>query len=182
MQLREKRQVVIFCLTGLMIAGFMCFRYIPLRKKMKMIEKSREENQMLISRASIESHQFLELQAEMQRLTEKIESYRKMIPSSRELGGFLQEITALMDEHQLTEQNVQPGKEVQLEGLMCIPVKMQCKGRLEQIFNFFRSLQKMDRAIRVEKVELINDQEFNGDVTMNTDASVYYEAQAPQEG
>jgi hypothetical protein len=59
---------------------------------------------------------------------------------------------------------------------------MQCKGRLEQIFNFFRSLQKMDRAIRVEKVELINDQEFNGDVTMNTDASVYYEAQAPQEG
>jgi len=177
MQLRKNRQVVIFCLIGVMMAGFICFRYLPLRKKMKAIEGSRQKNQILISRASIESQQFLELQEELGKLKEKVEHYDIMIPVNRDLGGFLQKITSLMDEHRLTEQNVQPGKEINLDDLTCIPVSMKCKGRVDQIFEFYRSLQKMDRAIRIERVELINDQDLNGDVTMNTHASVYYVSQ-----
>ncbi|MHC4264429.1 MAG: type 4a pilus biogenesis protein PilO [Planctomycetota bacterium] len=182
MQLRESRQVVIFCLIGVMIAGFVCFRYLPLRKKVKALEHSRQENQVLVSRASIESQRFLEFQKELRQLKKKVENYDTKIPANRDLGGFLQKITSLMDEYHLKEQNVQPGKEIDLDYLTCIPVSMKCKGRVDQIFKFYRSLQKLDRAIRVERVELINDEDFNGEVIMNTHASVYYVAQVPQEG
>ncbi|MHC4132602.1 MAG: type 4a pilus biogenesis protein PilO [Planctomycetota bacterium] len=148
-----------------------------MRKKMRTIEDSRQKNQILISKASIESQRFLELQEELRKLKKKIEHYDVMIPVNRDLGGFLQKITSLMDEHRLTEQNVQPGKEINLDALTCIPVNMKCKGRINRIFEFYRSLQKMDRSIRIEHVELINDEDLNGDVTMNTYASVYYVSQ-----
>jgi Tfp pilus assembly protein PilO len=181
MQIREGRQIVILCLVGAMITGFVFFRYLPLRVKMRAIEHSRQEHQALISRASIESQKFLEYEQELEQLKWKMEDYDIRIPANRDIGGFLQKITSLMDEHHLVEQYVQPGKEIQVDGLKCIPVSMKCKGRLEQIFGFFRSLQKLDRAIRIERVELLNDVEFNGDVKMQTDASIYYEAQLQQE-
>jgi Tfp pilus assembly protein PilO len=149
---------------------------------MKVVEESRQRNQMLISTASIESNRFLELQEEQQLLKEKIENYDKMVPSDRDLGGFLQKITALMDEHELKEQNVQPSEEIHLENLTCIPVRMKCKGSLEQLFEFFKSLENLERAIRIEQVELANDQDLSGEITMNAFASVYYEGQKSQEG
>ncbi|MHC4187492.1 MAG: type 4a pilus biogenesis protein PilO [Planctomycetota bacterium] len=182
MQLQKNRQVVIFSMIVVMTSAFVCFRYLPLNKKMKAVENLRQENQVLISRASIESQRFLELQEELQKLKKKVENYDTQIPAERDLGGFLQKITSLMDEHRLTEQNVQPGKEINIEDLTCIPVSMKCKGRTGQIFEFYKSLQKLDRAIRIECVELINDEDLNGEVTMNTHASVYYAAQVSQEG
>ncbi|MHC4293604.1 MAG: type 4a pilus biogenesis protein PilO [Planctomycetota bacterium] len=182
MQSQKNRQVVIFCLVVVMISAFICFRYLPLSKKMKAVESLRQENQVLISKISIESQRFLELQEELKELKKKVENYDTKIPANRDLGGFLQKITTLMDEHRLTEQNVQPNKEIILDDLTCIPVTVKCKGRVGQIFEFYKSLHKLDRAIRVEHVELINDDNLNGEVTMNTHASVYYMAQVSREG
>ena len=86
-----------------------------------------------------------------------------------------------MTEHRLTDQVVVPGKEVESEGVGCVPVHVNCKGSLKDIFSFFHDLQAMDRLVRIEKVTLQNDRDFTGCVSMDTDAVIFYRPQAARD-
>ena len=57
---------------------------------------------------------------------------------------------------------------------------MQCKGRLTQIFNFYECLQALDRLVRIEQVKLSNDAGYNGQVSMETKAIIYYRTKMGQ--
>jgi len=73
-----------------------------------------------------------------------------------------------------------PGREIEADKLNCIPVSMQCKGELAQIFRFYRQLQDMDRMVRIEKVMLTNDSSYNGRASMTTEVVVYYRTKVEQ--
>ena len=83
----------------------------------------------------------------------------------------------LMDKYHLEEQLVQPQQELQTGQVNCIPVSVQGKGHLKQIFNFFRSLQKLDRKIRISRVELTNSEDFSfgkSKLSVKADVGIYY--------
>jgi len=120
------------------------------------------------------------LKEQLLKLQEAVGNYEANIPTRRSLGEFLHRIAALMNEHHLTEQLIQPGEEIEAKGLNCIPLNMQCKGRLKQIYEFFSSLQVLDRSIRIEDVKLVNDKDFSGEVRMQTKAFIYYRADSGQ--
>ena len=92
----------------------------------------------------------------------------------------MQRIANLMNEHNLQGQLIQPGKEIKAGELNCIPVNMQCKGRLSQIFEFYRRVQGLDRLVRIEHVKLVNDGDFGGEVNMQINAVIYYGAEVGQ--
>ena len=86
----------------------------------------------------------------------------------------MHQIADLMNQHQLKEQEIAPGEEIEADGLNCIPVSIQCKGELTQIFEFYQQLQQLDRLIRIKQVKLLNDRDFRGEVSMETDVVIYY--------
>ena len=77
---------------------------------------------------------------------------------------------------------VQPDSEIEVDNLICIPVQIQCKGTMSQIFEFFKSLQNVERLVRIEQVQLKNDTDLNGHVTMTAKANIYYRQQKSQAG
>ena len=85
-----------------------------------------------------------------------------------------------MNKHSLSEQMIEPNKEIEDENLNCIPVKMKCKGKLFQIYEFFRELQGLDRLVRIEQVKLSNDNDFVGQIGMEARAIIYYRTKAGQ--
>ena len=175
---RERQQIVIFCLAGVMAGGFVLFRYLPLRKRTKTIEQTQAAQKLAITKASAESEQLPALKEQLLKLQEAIGNYESNIPAHRDLGVFLHRIADLMNEHNLKEQLIQPGKETEAKELNCIPVNMRCKGGLKQIFEFYKSLQGLDRSVRIEQVKLVNDSDFSGEVSMETKAVIYYGAEA----
>ncbi|MHC4060432.1 MAG: type IV pilus inner membrane component PilO [Planctomycetota bacterium] len=180
MLFRERRQILIAVVAAAMIGGFVLFCYLPLRSKMKRLEQARAANTVVVTMALAESERLPGLEEQLEQLKESVGDYEAKIPGHRDLGVFLQEIANLMNKHQLKEQLVEPGKEAAAEALICIPVSMQCKGKLEQIFKFFDSLQELDRLLRVERIKLVNDKDLSGQVSMRTEAVIYYRAQAGQ--
>ena len=115
------------------------------------------------------------------KLQQKLENYETNIPEQRDLGVFLHRIADLMNEHKLSGQVIEPRKEIKTDKLNCIPVNMKCKGKLAQIFEFYRRLQMLDRLVRIEQVELRNDSDFSGRaVSMDAKAVIYYSAKAGQ--
>ena len=58
---------------------------------------------------------------------------------------------------------------------------IRCQGKLEQIFEFSKSLQALDRLIRIEQIELKNDNNYSGHVDMTTKAVIYYSVNKQQD-
>ncbi len=177
---RERQQIAIFVIAGAMVSGFVLFRYLPLQKRIRAVEQARAAQRLAITKTSAESRQVPALKGQLLKLQRTVGNYEANVPGQRALGVFLHRIANLMNEYNLREQLIQPGEEVKAERLNCIPVSMQCKGGLKQIFEFFKSLQVLDRLVRIEQIKLVNDGDFNGEVGMQTKAVIYYRAEAEQ--
>ena len=113
-------------------------------------------------------------------LQSAVSKYEQRIPRHGNLGVFLHGIANLMNSQDLTGQQIQPGREIKTEDLNCIPVEMKCKGRLTKIFAFYKSLQDMDRFVRIELIKIVNDRDFSGEVSMEAKAVIYYKSSAVQ--
>ena len=177
---QEKQQIVVCVLAGAIVGGFVLFRYLPLQKRIKTIKQDRAAQTLVIAKASAESKQLPVLEEQLLKLQRTVENYEANIPTQRDLGVFLRRIADLMNKHNLKEQVISPGKEVEADNLRCIPVDMQCKGKLAQVFEFYKRLQGLERLVRIEKVELVNDSKFSGEMSMQTKAVIYYRPQAGQ--
>ena len=170
----ERKQIVICILAGAVIGGFMLFRYIPLREKVKAVEQAKAAQTLNVAKMSAESKQVPILEEQLSKLRVSVANYQANVPVQRDIGIFLGKIADLMNDHNLKEQVLAPGNEIQVDELRCIPIDMQCKGTLVQLFEFYKRLQGLDRLIRIERVELVNDKNFSGEVSMQTKAVIYY--------
>lgn len=180
MLFREKQQIMILVLAAAIVGGFVLLRYLPLRNIMEAVKQQRAKQDLDIAKAQVDKNQLPMLQNQLQRLQEVVTNFQVKIPVERDLGSFLRKIADLMNELALKEQVITPGSEIQTDKLNCIPINIQCKGKLSQIFGFYKNLQTLGRLVRIERVELLNDRDFNGDVTMDTKAVIYYRAKLTQ--
>lgn len=174
MLFRERKQIVICTMAGVMAAAFVLFRYLPLRQRLKVVEQAKAAQALAISRASMEREQMPVLREQLLTLQQVVGNYQARIPVGTDLGVFLQQIADLISRHNLREQVIVPHKEIVMKNLNCIPVDMQCKGKLAQVFEFYKRIQKLDRLVRIEQVKLLNDKDFSGEVSMQSKVVIYY--------
>ena len=180
MLFRKRQQLMVFVAAGVIIGGFGLFRYLPLRRRIKALRQTKAAQTLIIAKGTADGKQLPLLKEQLLELQRELENYEANIPERSDIGVFLQKIAGLMNEHNLRGQVIEPRKEIKAEKLNCIPVNMKCKGRLTQIFKFYRRLQGMDRLIRIEQVKLFNDSDFSGEVAMEAKAVIYYRAQVGQ--
>ena len=176
----RKPQFVIFIIAGVMITDFVFFGYLPLHTRLEDIGQARAAQKLAISKAADESRRMPLLKEQLQKMQNVVARYQASVPEQRDLGLFLQQIAGLMNEQNLRDQQVQPADEIEAGSLSCIPVNIQGRGRLPQLFEFYKSLQKLDRLVRIERIELTNDNNFSGELTMQTRVVIYYRTGANQ--
>jgi len=180
MLFREKRQIILFGAAVLMVSGFVLFRYLPLRKRMRVVNQTKVTERGSANEGQTRKGLLPVLEEQGSKLAESIGDYETKIPQQRELGVFLRKIADLMNAHNLQEQVVTPGGEVKSNELNCIPVDIQCKGNLTEVFEFFKGLQSLNRLVRIEQVKLSNDADFGGEVRLETRAVIYYRTAATE--
>jgi len=171
---REKKQITIFIIAVVVIGGFFLFRYLPLQKEMKSVKKAKAEQMLTIAKGVSDSMQLSLFVDQLQGMRSKLENYEQKIPKQRDHGLFMQQIFELMKQNSLKEQVIEPRQEIEAEGLKCIPMNMECKGGLAQIYNFYKQLQKQDRLIRFKQIKFENSSAFNGEVSMEAEIVIFY--------
>lgn len=178
MQLLQRRQLMMCGAVSVVMAAFLLLRHIPLHRSEAAVRKVMIAQELAMAGAQARMEQLPRLREQVEKLRSEVGDFQAKVPWGRPAyGAFLEQITRLMDKHHLEEQLVQPQQELQTEQVNCIPVSVQGKGRLKQIFNFFRSLQKLDRKIRISRVELTNNEEFNfgkSKLSVKADVGIYY--------
>lgn len=170
------------CIIGaVIVCVFLVLWYLPLRRKTQAVMEAKGGRALAIAQAAADAKQIPLVREQLSRLQTRIGDYEAKIPDQRAHGVFLHRIAELMREHNLSDQVITPRDEIETEKFNCIPVSMTCRGKLAQIADFYRCLQSLDRLVRIERVTLTNDPAYGGDVTMETEAFVYYKAKVGQE-
>jgi Tfp pilus assembly protein PilO len=173
---RERQQIMICIVAGVIVCVFMLFVYMPLQRQMKAIRQTKATQTLAIAKIAADSKQLPLMKEQLLALRARLEGYEANIPEQNTFGGFLGKIADLMNENSLKEQEVKPFEVIEAERFNCIPISMNCKGSLRQIFNFYRQLQALDRLVRIEQVKLSNGSNYDGQVSMETKAVIYYRA------
>jgi Tfp pilus assembly protein PilO len=171
----ERKQIYIGAAAIVLIAAFALLLYRPLHGKILQVRNAKAQ-QLEVERDAFNKQQNLPVMREkLIRTKKETGEFGDRIPADRQLGQLLQSIAEAMNSHRLKDQVVAPGSEVSLDKLNCIPVRMQCSGSMKQIFAFFRTLEGLERIIKIEQVQLKNNADLSGVVSMNALASVYYQ-------
>jgi Tfp pilus assembly protein PilO len=173
----EKKQLGIFGAAIAMVAVFVLLQYWPLHSRALAIKQIKAAQLSAGTKLEAQVKNLPSLRTQAKQMRENIGNFDAKIPNERQLGAFLQEIAEVMGKYNLKEQLVQPETEVQVDNFNCIPIRMQCKGTLIQIFEFLRSLGSFERLVQLEQLQLKNDQDLNGLVTMVARGNVYYRIQ-----
>ena len=172
MFVKEKQQMAILIIAVAMVAAFVMGRYLPLLARKKAALRQLKEQSAVIAKGETDRRILPALTEQLAHDTSAIANYDKQVPAQRQLE-FLKALDAMMNEFKLTETLIQPGQEKQAAGLGVIPLDIRCKGTLDQLFRFYTAFQQMPRAIRIEKINLANDRNYEGMVTMNAKAAIY---------
>ena len=159
----------------MLLVDFALFGYLPSHNRIRSLKVAKADQRAVVATATHRAAELPEAQARLEALKEQVADFEANVPPARSLGAFLHQITDIMTEQQLSDQVVAPGNEIKMNGLSCIPVRMTCKGRLKQIFEFYKQLQSLDRLVRIERVTFENDADLTGVVSMQTEAAVYYQ-------
>ncbi len=173
----EKKQILILIAAAAGFGAFIMFRYIPVSRQLDEIDAIREEQNLSIAKGISDKEQIRLFEEHLQKLRDKLENYENNVPINKDLGSFLKEIAALMENNNIKDQAIQPLEEVKAEKLNCIPVSMEGTGTLSEIYEFYKNLQELDRKIRIKQVKLENGNDFDGKVKMKTEIVIYYRSQ-----
>lgn len=176
MLFKKRQQLAICVMAGAVVSVFMLFWYLPLHKKMKVVKQAKAAQSLAIAKGTSDSKQLPIIKEQLQQFQARLENFEANIPEHNAFGEFMGKITDLMKENNLQEQQITPGQEIHSGQFNCIPVTMHCKGKLTQIFKLYRQLQTLDRLIRIEQVKLFNDTDYDGLISMETRAVIFYRA------
>jgi Tfp pilus assembly protein PilO len=176
----RKLQRWVYVIGILFCADFIFYGYMPSHRRLQSLDQARAQQRRMIETASLQANELPALELRLQNAEKTVEHYEANVPEETSLGVFLEDIAHIMTKHHLTNQVVNPGKEVACDGVSCLPVQVNCTGSLKDIFAFFQDFQTMDRLVRVQRAVLQNDSDFAGQVGVQTQAMIFYRPQTQQ--
>jgi Tfp pilus assembly protein PilO len=182
MKFLQRKQIILIVLGCSIVAGFMMFLYFPFARQTKAVEQADAAQSAAAARVDARKRQLPILREKAEALARDLENYDRRIPQSREFAVLWRQIASVMNKHNLKDQLVQPAGETQGSQLNCIPISIRCSGRLDQIFGFLKSLEKLERVIRIEQFRLENDLDLKGWLRMDAEAKVYYRPSDSEQG
>lgn len=172
----RKQQIWVCVIAALFICDFVVCGYLPSQQRLTSLKRARAEQRRTIEMAAAQDVELARLKARLRDAERVVECFDATVPPDRALGGFLQQVSDLMVEYELTDQAVLPGKEFEAGDLCGIPVHLTCKGTLTQLFGFFDRFQGMDRLVRIETASFENDPGFTGRLSLQADVVIFYQS------
>jgi Tfp pilus assembly protein PilO len=174
MKIPERKQLLLGSAIVGLIGIFAFGLYKPFQNRIKEVRMAQAEKRYERIKARFEARQLPVLKQQRQEMMLRVGQMDKKIPGERMLGEFLEQIADAMNKHNLKDRLVEPKEEFKTDKCICIPVKMQCSGSIQEIFEFFRTMENFPRLVRIEALQLRNNTDLNGKVTMIAQADIYY--------
>ncbi|NLW83880.1 MAG: type 4a pilus biogenesis protein PilO [Phycisphaerae bacterium] len=171
----DKQETVLLAGVLLLAALLGVFRYLPLLRQRQALDQTIEQNRQTLEQIQTQSARLDELTAQLTHKQAQAATFDARIPTGRSFADLWRQIADLMNQCNLTDQLVQPGRAVETDHLGTIPLTLSCSGTMQDLYAFLQTIEQWDRLIRFDKIELTNDSAFGGGVKLSGTAQLYYQ-------
>jgi len=175
-------QYPMLILMGLLLAAAAlgAYQYYPVHVQRKALRQILSKQNDKLDEIRTYSEKLPMLHRQVLELEPRAEEFSRLFPEEQGFSQLWQQIAEIMNGNHLSDQLVRPGQINCSEGFCSIPLEIQCSGTFENIFEFFRSLERFDRLIRLEEVHLSNASDLSGTLTLQAKAKIFYQAKDVQ--
>jgi Tfp pilus assembly protein PilO len=170
----ERKRILFLSVAALASVIFAVFGYIPIAWQKHVIHQTLRRQSLTMEQIRTSTGQAAVLEQKITELEPLSQRFDRCIPEDHHFASFWQQIAELMTRHELQNQQVQPGVETRQNQVSIVSIDIRCNGTLPRIFEFVRSLEKMDRLVRIRWMELENDKDLTGQLTFSARAEVFY--------
>ena len=160
------------CITAVVLAG-MSASYLTFDLGAKRKRLIQQENEMITHGSrdlDLAKSQLQYLTNSLQTVEKDLESLKRRIPESAEIGEFLKQLDACTQRNSITLLSVQPHSAHREKLYTRIPIRMLFKGSFGRVYRMLYELETMDLALVIEKMmmnELKESDECQVDLTAN---------------
>ncbi len=152
------------------VATFMI--YMPQSRQLKLVRTQIvTQEQSLMADSEMASVVPLMLE-QVQAMKRQYKDFDRRLPKRQELGGFLREISADLEEKELTGQLIEPGSPASEELFHTLPIIMRFNGSYLSVASFLRSLEDMERFTRIEKLQITRDKKASGSAKLDVELHI----------
>lgn len=169
---KKKIWIAVMALSAFVVLT--AFGYVPIVWQKYVIYQSLDRQSLTMDQVRECSSQLSVVEDRVAQLRPIAQIARRSIPENRQFASLWQEIAELMSSHNLQNQQVKPGAEIQEGAVNSVSLEIQCVGKLSDVFAFIGSLEKMDRLVRIEQMDLTNDKDYSGILMLSAKAKVFY--------
>ena len=178
---RKKKMTILVLMVAVAVA-LGAVQYVPIHRQEEELSRTLKAQSLTMDQIREKCGLLPTLHRQVLDLESCAAEYDRRLPPKKQFAQLWQEIAEIMDRNQLTDQLVRPGSEVCEDGLCMIPLQIECRGTLKQMFQFLQELEQFKRLVRIENIQLENDRELSGRLSFHAQAEVYYQAGGEDEG
>ncbi|MFB3891508.1 MAG: type 4a pilus biogenesis protein PilO [Phycisphaerae bacterium] len=133
---------------------------------------------MVAQRARLESESqkvaiVPEMIRQVQALKNRYSGFDRKLPKSKELSGFLKEISSCVSQMDLTNQSIEPLSPTRQEHFNTLPIKMKFHGTYLSLAAFLDQVERMERLSRVQKLTIAGG-EKGSELDIELQMNIYF--------
>lgn len=156
-------------------AGLGAYQYYPVHLQRRALRQTLDKQADKLDVIKGYSERLPNLHRQVKMLSEQSQEFERLFPEEQGFSKLWHRIAEIMDSNHLSDQLVRPGDVTCDEDFCSIPLEIRCCGTFEDVFSFFRAMEEFERLIRMDEVQIRNDDKLSGRLTLQAKARVFYQ-------
>lgn len=157
-------------MLGLLSAGYYFSLHMSLADEIQSAKQQYTQLEVKMKEAQAKQKEFLVLSQELAQREPIDRQNKRILPEAAEIPAFLQDLNRVAELSGLNMELVEPRPEEPQQMYVRIPVNLKVSGRYHQVAKFFYNVSRLDRAINMENIQLVDPKLTGEEVTLSIQA------------
>ncbi len=134
------------------VAGTTVLVYLPQRRSLRDLETRIAQQRLRLLENAKKSEAVPEMVRQVQAMKKRYSNFDQRLPQSKELGGFLHEISGNLSQESLSNHLIEPGTPARAKLFHTLPIILRFQGSYLSLASFLKRLEEMERLTQVQKL------------------------------
>jgi Tfp pilus assembly protein PilO len=148
--------------------------YVPQERKLESVKTQIATQKLTLEDGMTRAAVVPQMARNVQNLKGRYKDFDRRLPKSKELGGFLQEITSIQEGAALADARMDTGSPISEELFNTMPIKMHFRGQYLALADFLRRLTNMQRLTRVQQLLITSPTTEGEDLDIEVLVNIYF--------
>jgi len=164
---------IVLGILGAMIAAAIFVVYLPQGRKLEQVRRSITSQKLALEINAKKAEVVPDMIRRIYELKRRYKGFDRRMPKRKELGGFLLEISRILDTEQLSNTQTKPGDPTREDLFHTLPIIMKFEGSYLSLVSLLERIDKMERLSRVQKLS-IEKQPKGEDLEIEVQMNIYF--------